>query len=59
MEPLKIDAIIRKDLRMIRELIYNKLIIIRDRKKHDILKLEWQKAELEKLIKDKKEKQNR
>jgi hypothetical protein len=39
---------------MIREWIYNKLIKKRNEKRHEVLKLQWQKAELEKMIADAK-----
>lgn len=35
---------------MILNLIYNKLIQKRDKERHNVIKLEWQRAELERKI---------
>lgn len=38
--------------------IYNKLIQIKNKKQHDIIKLQWQKAELEKQLEELKSAKN-
>lgn len=44
---------------MILNLIYNKLIQKRDKERHNVIKLEWQRAELERKIANaKRERQN-
>lgn len=44
---------------MILNWIYNKLIQKRDQERHNVMKLEWQKAELERKIANaKRERQN-
>lgn len=44
---IKDDCEVRQ---MIREWIYNKLIQKRDKERHNVMKLEWQRAELERKI---------
>lgn len=39
---------------MIRELIYKYLQRKRDKKQHEVIKLRWKKAELERLLEQKK-----
>ena len=41
---------------MILNLIYNKLIQKRDKERHNVIKLEWQRAELERKIANAKRK---
>lgn len=39
--------------------LYNLLVKIRNRKRSDVLRLRWQKAELEKLIEQRKKEQEK
>jgi hypothetical protein len=42
---------------MMKDWIYNKMIKKRNEKRHEVLKLQWQKAELEKVIADAKQRE--
>ena len=35
---------------MLRELVYNWLVRKRDKKQHEVMKLRWRKAEIERLL---------